>query len=443
MLPALLICMLLLLSSCAQTNTQPVKNKSATPASNQVAGLCNGAGETRNDITVSSLPAAQGNWPMFHGNVNRDGATTAGGGSLLTQAWTYCTGAIVFASPVVQNNILYIASTNDTITALALPAGKPLWQIQAEAGFYSSPVIQDGTLYAATNTGSIYAIDAHYGFVHWRVPLDVPGARLWSSPAVADGLLLIGAASTLSEHPKIAGQVLAFDAQTGKLRWRAYVEGSGISGGGVWSSPAVDIANNIVYVGTGDPDDGVEALDLQSGKLLWHWRSVVQDVADTDVGSGPLLFRDAKGQVRVVVGGKNGFLYCLDGATGTQLWQTHIADHIYSSPAYANGTLYAVGVLSGHQSMSVALDAQTGHVRWQHAIPLVVYASPALVGQTLYLAVGDSFVNGDGGVQVLNAKNGQLLQYMDLHSPVTSSPAVITAWLFVGGRNGLLYAFTR
>ncbi len=115
-------------------------------------------------------------------------------------------------------------------------------------------------------------------------------------------------------------------------------------------------------------------------------------------------------------------------------------------PHKATGPCFAASTLSEHPKIAgqvLALDAQTGRLRWLHAILLVVYASPALVGQTLYQAVGDSFVNGDGGVHVLNAKDGQLLQYMDLHSPVTSSPVVITAWLFVGGRNGLPYAFTR
>jgi len=210
----------------------------------------------------------------------------------------------------------------------------------------------------------------------------------------------------------------------------------------VWSSPAIDVASNTVYVGTGDPDDGVEALNLRTGKLLWHWRSVVRDVGDTDVGAGPLLYRDAKGQVRVVVGGKNGNIYTLDGKTGRLLWQKRIGEHVFSSPTFANNTLYVVGVVQ-QQSIAYALDAQTGAIRWQQGIPMIVYASPVIAGQKLYLAIGDGFEPGDGGVVVLNATNGQQVQYVNVHSTTASSPAVLPAWLLVGSHDGNLYAFVR
>ncbi|MBA2678096.1 MAG: hypothetical protein H0U76_06845, partial [Ktedonobacteraceae bacterium] len=53
------------------------------------------------------------------------------------------------------------------------------------------------------------------------------------------------------------------------------------------------------------------------------------------------------------------------------------------------------------------------------------------------------FGPGDGGVQVLNASTGQLVQYADLHSTISSSPAVLSSWLFVGSSDGRLNAFIR
>jgi len=142
------------------------------------------------------------------------------------------------------------------------------------------------------------------------------------------------------------------------------------------------------------------------------------------------------------VGGKDGSLYSLDAQSGRVLWRTHVGDHIFSSPAFAHGPIYVVIVLI-RRSVSWAIDAETGAPRWQHAIPAIVYASPATVGQTLYIGVGDAFGPGDGGVEVLEAATGNQLQYADLHSAATSSPAVITPWLYVGAQNGNLYAFVR
>jgi hypothetical protein len=44
---------------------------------------------------------------------------------------------------------------------------------------------------------------------------------------------------------------------------------------------------------------------------------------------------------------------------------------------------------------------------------------------------------------MLNAKSGQIVQYTDLHNTASSSPAVLSSWLFLGMNNGNLDAFTR
>jgi outer membrane protein assembly factor BamB len=97
----------------------------------------------------------------------------------------------------------------------------------------------------------------------------------------------------------------------------------------------------------------------------------------------------------------------------------------------------------GRRSVSWAVDAETGALHWQHAIPVIVYGSPAIVGQTLYISIGDAFGPGDGGVEVLDAATGDQVQYADLHSAVTSSPAVLPSWLYVGAHDGNVYAFVR
>ena len=435
---SLLMLCVILLAACATSSMPP---KTTKPP---VQTMCTRTGAPHAVLSsTTALPAAQGNWTTFRGDSNHDGAITATGkNDLLHPAWTFCTGGSVFSSPIVQNGVVYIASTDTTLTALDMQSAKVLWQIQADDAFFGTPTLVNGTLYIGSLSGVVYAINAKDGFVHWNTQLDTPGAKIWSSPAVANGLLVIGAASTLSENPKKSGQVLAYDTATGKLRWRAYVEQGGKAGGGVWSSPVIDSASNTVFVGTGDPDDGVEALNLKTGHVLWHWRSVVQDVGDTDIGAGPLLYRTLKGQLSVTVGSKNGNMYTLDAKTGHLLWHTRVGEHVLSSPAFANGTIYAVGIV-GQKATVWALDAQTGAARWRHDVPSIVYASPALVGQTLYLPLGDGFEPGDGGIMVLNTMSGQQLQYMPLHTTLSSSPAVLAAWLLVGAHDGNLYAFVR
>lgn len=403
---------------------------------------CGTVGTTHTVQASTTTPATQGAWSLFRGDLMRDGSATSDGGRKLALAWSYCTGAVIFSSPAVSAGVVYIASTNSIVAALDAHSGKQHWQFRAGEAIYSSPAVQDESIYFGALDGFVYAVDVVSGRLRWRTSVDDPGAKIWSSPLVVNGMVIVGAASALSEQPKIPGEVLAFDAATGTRRWRTWSEPGGAPGGGIWSSPAVDVATGIVYVGMGDPDDGAEALDLYNGQVIWRWRSVQRDIADTDVGSGPLLYHDQQGQVRIAVGGKNGFFYSLDAQSGHEIWSTHVGDHVFSSPAFAQGIIYVVAVLTGH-SVNWALDAETGTPRWQHALPAIDYASPTIDNQTLYLGIGDAFSTGDGGVAVLDATTGNQMQYNDLHSAATSSPAVIRSWLYIGAHDGNLYAFVR
>ena len=48
------------------------------------------------------------------------------------------------------------------------------------------------------------------------------------------------------------GSVVALDAATGRLLWQTYTVPAGYSGGAVWgSTPAVDRADGLLYVGPG------------------------------------------------------------------------------------------------------------------------------------------------------------------------------------------------
>ena len=429
-----LLISLLSLSACGGAG----QSSSAPPAQQIIRCSPHGEGQATGNVPSK----AEGDWPLLHGNLQRDGGASTSGGGHLTLSWTYCTGAAVSSSPIVHAGVVYIGSTDSTLTALNVRTGKMLWNIQTDAALYSTPVIQDGLLYICSLDGTLYAVDAQTGYTHWRTHVPTEGAKNWSSPIVADGLLFVGVASTLQEKPKIPGQVLAFDIHTGKLRWQTFVQSGRAPGAGVWSSPAVDAAQHIVYVGTGDPDDGVLALNMQDGSTRWHWRSTLHDVSDTDIGSGPMLYTDRQGREHVVVGGKDGQVYSLDASNGQVVWKTQVGEHIYSSPAFANGTIYAVAV-QGQGAISQALDADSGAIRWRHTIPTIVYASPAISGQYLFVAIGNGFGPGDGGVQVLNASTGQLVQYADLHSTVSSSPAALSSWLFVGSSDGRLNAFLR
>lgn len=412
----------------------------ATSKSKAADTPCPQVGEIQRQVS-GNLPQAQGEWSMFRGDVTRSGSAPDGPVAL-KQAWSYCTGAPIFASLLVQNGVAYIASTDKSVAAIDIQHASVLWRFQGDSAFYSTPIIQQDRLYLGSLDGTISALDTHSGKPVWQTKVQTSGSKIWSSPLIAGNLLLFGLASTLVEKPKLPGQVIALDIRTGQLRWRAFTEPGGAPGSGVWSSPAIDAERQIVYVGTSDPNDGVQALRLADGHLLWHWRSVKQDVSDTDVGAGPLLYTTTQGERRVVVGGKNGYLYSLDAESGKTIWQKRLGEQIFSSPAFASGSLYAIGVTRG-EATAFAFNAASGELRWQFALKQMLYSSPVIAGQVLYIVTGNGFGPGDGSVYALNARNGQQLGKTDLQSTGSSTPTLLASWLFVGTHNGELKAFLR
>src|SRR5258708_36363004 len=92
-----------LLSACGTAST-PSASTTSGP------GGCGMAGKTH---TLSTSPSVvRGDWPLFRGDLRRDGAATSGGSSLLPLAWSYCMGEAILSSPVVSAGVVYIASTN-------------------------------------------------------------------------------------------------------------------------------------------------------------------------------------------------------------------------------------------------------------------------------------------------------------------------------------------
>jgi len=146
----------------------------------------------------------------------------------------------------------------------------------------------------------------------------------------------------------IRGFIDAYDVQSGKRAWRFYtVAGPGEPGGntwagdswkrggaGIWTTGAYDPELNLVYYGTGNPgpdyhgesregdnlySDSLVALDVDTGKLRWHYQFTPHDVHDWDATQVPVLAEvTIGGQPRkvVIAANRNGFFYTLDRATG-------------------------------------------------------------------------------------------------------------------------------
>ncbi len=177
-----------------------------------------------------------------------------------------------------------------------------------------------------------------------------PGEYGVTSPPVVIGDLIVTGSMVLDNRRVDApgGVVRAYHARNGKRVWgwdpvapgaprlgeRGYTRGTT----NAWSVFSVDVERGLVYVPTGNTSadyygghrDGsdyyssaVVALDAQTGRVRWHFKTVVHDIWDYDVPSQPVLFDfpGDKGPVpSLIQPTKVGHLFFLDRESGAPIF---------------------------------------------------------------------------------------------------------------------------
>src|SRR5205814_3860006 len=137
-------------------------------------------------------------------------------------------------------------------------------------------------------------------------------------------------------------------------------------GAGVWSSVAVDEAGR-GYAGVGNPQDGVTAFEVATGKVLWTVSLHPDADRDLDVGATPVVV-DTGGREVIVVGSNAGVFVELDALTGAVIWSKFLvlgsAVHgLIASPAF-DGRLLFVPSASTPTGVT-AIDPAGGGILWQ------------------------------------------------------------------------------
>ena len=292
--------------------------------------------------------------------------------SRLEVAWFYPYATTGF-SPIVVDDVMYVAGRNNALVALDATTGKEIWIHDALTGMTSRGVnywqSQDGKdkrLIFAID-GYLQAIDAKSGEsirsfgangivdmreglrraegTDRRVQSRTPG-KVWKN------LLIMGSASG-EGFVTPPGDIRAYDIVTGRRVWQfhtvpepgefgydtwpkdAYKYAGGANN---WGEMSVDDERGIVYVPTGSATydfygadrhgtnlfaNCLLALDARTGKRLWHFQTVHHDLWDLDNVSAPQLVtvdHDGRRIDAVAHAGKTGFLYVFNRVTGEPLW---------------------------------------------------------------------------------------------------------------------------
>ncbi|KAA2316041.1 pyrroloquinoline quinone-dependent dehydrogenase [Pseudooceanicola sediminis] len=283
-------------------------------------------------------------------------------------------------TPIEMNGALYMCSAKNVLISISATTGEENWRfdpgVPDEAIPYSAscrgvtaytdPTAAEGTpcatrIIEGTLDAKLVAVDASTGAACegfgengtvdlWQdIGERVPGwYAVTAPPVVVRGILVTGAQvkdGQAEDAP--SGVIRGYDVKTGELAWawdlaapdqnidgppegEVYTRGTP----NMWTAAVADEELGYVYLPLGNSSvdyygsnrsdaenefaTSLVALDVTTGKPVWHFQTVRHDVWDYDLGSQPTLI-DWKGTPAILLPSKQGDLYILDRATGEAL----------------------------------------------------------------------------------------------------------------------------
>lgn len=164
---------------------------------------------------IYAAPAVAGGRVFFGSFDHHVYALNAKDGTLL---WRHDTRGPVMSTPAVAGDLVLVGSRSYDFLALDAATGEPAWSRYVWFSWIeSSATVDDGVAYVgSSDAAALFALRAATGEPVWTT--DVRGWA-WGQPAVTEGRVYIGAASTAGYLVGHQGGVLAVDRKTGRVAW--------------------------------------------------------------------------------------------------------------------------------------------------------------------------------------------------------------------------------
>jgi alcohol dehydrogenase (cytochrome c) len=403
-------------------------------------------------------------------------------------------------TPLVIDGIMYVTGSNSVMWALEARTGRVLWQYRHRlpdkiplcCGPENHGVAALGdNVYLATLDAHLVALDARSGAVRWDVQCDDyrKGFSFSVAPLAVKDKVIVGVAG--GEYGT-RGFIDAYDASTGRRAWRFHtIPGPGepghdtwegdswkIGGAPAWVTGTYDPALNLTYWGIGNPgpdlhgenrkgdnlySESVVALDVDTGRLRWHFQFTPHDVHDWDSTQVPMLLdATVRNEPRklMVMANRNGFFYALDRATGRYLFAKPFAKVTWAKEIGADGRPVVLpgtdptpegnsvcpGVAGGTNWMSPSYSPQTGlfYVTAREQCD-TFYSSPQVYREgRLFFGSTNHAVPGEqrwGALRAIDPTTGDLKWEFKMFRPsMAGTLATAGGLVFTGDRDGYFMA---
>jgi len=361
------------------------------------------------DVRPDVLIMEGDSWPMFRGGQRLLGRASGALADSLVFFWKFKTNGEVRSSPVIEEGLVYVGSSDAHVYAIDLATGQRVWAYQTGDAVEATPCVVGGSVFVGSSDGFLYALDAKDGSLKWKyeTEAEILGAANWMrSPDGEQILILVGSYDN---------KLYCMDSADGELVWTyetdSYINGSPAVGEGKTVFGGCDALIHVVSVADGSKVTQIDArsyiaasaalfegqvyvgnydnafirADIATNKIIWEYTE----------GNCPFFSSPAVGDSVVVFGGRDNRVHCVNRDDGAVVWTFSTLGEVDSSPVIC-GDKVIVGSEDGRLYMIRLSD---GTEVWSYEIGEVVMSSPAVAYGLVVVGCDDGYVYAFGATR--------------------------------------------
>src|SRR5262245_20797138 len=313
-----------------------------------------------------------------------------------------CGGARLGGGILMVDGVIYI-SAPDNAWAMDARDGTILWHYywKTRGGTHTGNRglgMWRNNLYLEVHDDYLTCLDAKTGKEKWKKEISSFDQQYFSSmsPIVIGNHVLVGTGNDMDAP----GFLQSFDPETGDRQWILYtvpmtaddpavktwasLDAARHGGAQVWVPGAYDPETHLYIFGTGNPTPAYTtgrgegdnlytcsliAVNVDTGKMAWHFQTSPHDMHDWDSAQTPVLF-DAviKGKPRklVATAARNGYFFTLDRVTGEHLVTTKYGSATNWAKSIApNGSLRRDPMKDALVPGAIVSPGSGGTINWE------------------------------------------------------------------------------
>jgi outer membrane protein assembly factor BamB len=328
--------------------------------------------------------------------------------------WSFPTVGPVRSSVCMLNDRLYLLGTDGILYRMDQDSGRIDGVFQTATGFLgdhqndhydyytSTPVVADSTIYFGAGD-RIYAVSVTNGYIRWTYKTDGP---VHTTPAVSFGWVYAGS---------FDGHLYAINARTGNLAWKFKTTGR-------YSYPKGEVTGHPVAAGGvilfGARDNNLYAVNAVTGSCNW--------IKQFSYGWGlTLTLNDSVVYVGTT---EDRTLFALDIRSGREVWKMKTGFNVMGGLALGNN----YGYFGTQLGKLIALDLRDGKAKW-------------ITNLESHVENHDIWLNSDGSFRDdvgsrLRTPLDILGLYQDMGA-IFSTPVLAGDKLIVAGYDGWVYCY--